>query len=165
MKIVKPIRKKLGQMIQDIRQLISKVTFCFFRYFSLQLTLLSGLRKSIRRLYEKNSDVFGTSINNALQSLSITLAVDMRINSQKDRTEEIITVFVILFEVFAIGAPVLLEQTIPQICTVMNLLNVDAQARIVHIWSKHCKDILKITLETLQQIITLQVICVKYKVL
>lgn len=116
------------------------------------------MRRSVRRLYETNADVFGTSINNALQSLSITLAVDMRINTQKDRTEDIITIFVILFEVFAIGAPVLLEQTIPQICTVMNHLNVDAQSRIVNIWSTHCKDILKITLETLQQIITLQVI-------
>lgn len=120
-----------------------------------------GLRRSMKKLYEKNSEVFGT-LNNALESLATTLLVDLRISKNKEHLEETITVFIILFEIFQIGSAVLLETSVPRICSAMNLLPVWAQARMARIWGEHCKEGLQNILQLLQQLITLQVISQNY---
>jgi ubiquitin-protein ligase E3 A len=85
-----------------------------------------GLRRSMKKLYDTNSEVFGT-LNNALESLATTLLVDLRISKSKEHLEETITVFIILFEIFQIGSGVLLEISVPRICSAVILLPVWAQ--------------------------------------
>lgn len=119
-----------------------------------------SLRSVMKRLYEKNPDVFGT-LNNALESLSTSLLVSLRI-SKREQIEEFITVFVILFEIFQIGSSVLIESSIGKICSCVALLPIWAQARIAQIWSEYCRDGLQNILQFLQQLITLQVISNSY---
>lgn len=122
---------------------------------------LERLRRGMSRLYSKNPQIY-EPLDNALQSLASTVQLDMRIMKQKEQVEEMLTVFVILFELFQIGTGPL-EQSI--IRTLPSLANLPtwAQARLAHIWSVHCKEGLRPMLLILQQIITLQVIANDYR--
>lgn len=121
---------------------------------------LETLRRSMKRLYEKKPQIY-EPLDSALQSLATMVQLDMRILKEKEQIEEVLTVFVILFELFQIG-PGPLEQSI--IRTLPSLANLPnwAQARLARIWSYHCKDGLRSILLILQQIITLQVIANDY---
>lgn len=122
---------------------------------------LESLRRSMKRLYDKRPQVF-ESLDNALQSLATMVQLDLRIMKEKDQIEEILTVFVILFELFQIGSGPLEQSIIRSLPSLANL-SLWAQARLAHIWSVHCKDGLKPILLILQQIITLQVIANDYR--
>lgn len=63
---------------------------------------LVSLRRTMYKLYNSNVRVF-ESLNNALHSLAINLSLDSRFKTQKDEIEEIITAFVIVFEIVWIG--------------------------------------------------------------
>lgn len=63
---------------------------------------LPSLKRSIQKLYEANSKTF-EPLNNALHSLAISLSIDLRLLTDKDQIEEIITVFVIIFEIIVVG--------------------------------------------------------------
>lgn len=63
---------------------------------------LVSLRRTMYKLYNSNIRVF-ESLNNALHSLAINLSLDSRFKTQKDEIEEIITAFVIVFEIVWIG--------------------------------------------------------------
>ena len=122
---------------------------------------LDSLRRSMKRLYQKNPQVY-EPLDNALVSLATMVQLDMRIMKAKEQTEEMLTVFVILFELFQIGSGQL-EQSILRILPSVANLPVCAQVRLVHIWSVHCKEGLQGILLILQQIITLQVIANDYR--
>lgn len=118
---------------------------------------LPSLRRSMHKLYEANNSVF-EKLNNALQSLATSLSIDLRILTQKEQLEEIITVFVIVFEILCIGSSEFLATALPAMCRAASHLPIWAQARIAHIWSEHCQCGLKNMLEMLQQLITVQVV-------
>lgn len=122
---------------------------------------LESLRRSMKRLYEKNSQIFET-LDNALQSLATMVQLDMRIMKDREQVEEMLTVFVILFELFQIGSGQL-EQSIIRTLPSLANLSIWAQARLAHIWSVHCKEGLRAILLILQQIITLQVVANDYR--
>lgn len=121
---------------------------------------LQSLRRSMIKLYDKNSQVFEV-LDNALQSLATMIQLDMRVMKQKEQMEEILTVIVILFELFQIGSGPL-EQSIIRTLPSVAELPMWAQVRLANIWSSHCKDGLRSILLILQQIITLQVIANNY---
>lgn len=118
---------------------------------------LPSLRRSMHKLYEANNSVF-EKLNNALQSLATSLSIDLRILTQKEQLEEIITVFVIVFEILSIGSSEFLATALPAMCRAASHLPIWAQARISQIWSEHCQCGLKNMLEMLQQLITVQVV-------
>lgn len=122
---------------------------------------LESLRRGMKRLYVKNAQVY-ESLDNALQSLATMVQLDMRIMKEKEQIEEMLTVFVILFELFQIGSGQL-EQSILRTLPSLANLPVWAQVRLAHIWSTHCKEGLRSILLILQQIITLQVIANDYR--
>lgn len=121
---------------------------------------LVSLRRGMKRLYEKRPQIF-EPLDNALQSLATMVQIDMRIMKDKEHVEEMLTVFVILFELFQIGSGQL-EQSIIRTLTALANMPTWAQARLAHIWSVHCKDGLQSVLLILQQIITLQVVSNDY---
>lgn len=122
---------------------------------------LESLRRSMKHLYEKNPQIY-EPLDNALQSLATMVQLDMRIMKDKEQVEEMLTVFVILFELFQIGSGQL-EQSIIRTLPSLANLSIWAQARLAHIWSVHCKDGLRAILLILQQIITLQVVANDYQ--
>lgn len=62
---------------------------------------LSGLRKAMQKLFEL--DYIYEALNNGLHSLSIVLSVDLRLDTQKERIEKSLHIFVIVFEIMAMG--------------------------------------------------------------
>lgn len=122
---------------------------------------LKSLRRSMTNLLETKASAFD-SLNNALQSLALNISVDLRMLTQRDKIEEIITVFVIIFEIIIIGKSDFVDVALPTICKAASYLPIWAQARLACIWAHHCKDGLRKLLETLQQLISLQVITGTY---
>lgn len=123
---------------------------------------LASLRRSVKALYETKSSVFGP-INNALQSLGESLGIELRVQlNQKEDIEQIVTVFVIVFEVLQIASAEFLEGSLPSICAALCHLPVWAQARLAHIWSVHCKDQILPLLQLLQQLITVSTLSLNY---
>lgn len=122
---------------------------------------LISLRRAMTHLLETKSSAFD-SLNNAMQSLALGISVDLRLLTQRDKIEEIITVFVIIFEIIIIGKSDFVDVSLPTICKAASYLPVWAQARLASIWAEHCKDGLRTLLESLQQLITLQVITGAY---
>lgn len=122
---------------------------------------LKSLRRSMTNLLETKASAFD-SLNNALQSLALSISVDLRLLTQRDKIEEIITVFVIVFEIISIGKSDFVDVALPTICKAASYLPIWAQARLACIWAYHCKEGLRKLLETLQQLISLQVITGTY---
>lgn len=122
---------------------------------------LPSLRRAMNHLLETKSSAFD-SLNNAMQSLAMNISVDLRMQKQRDKIEEIITVLVIIFEIIIIGKSDFVDVALPSICQAAAYLPIWAQARLAAIWAEHCKDGLRKLLETLQQLISLQVITGAY---
>lgn len=122
---------------------------------------LPSLRRAMNLLLETKSSAFD-SLNNAMQSLAMGISVDLRMQTQRDKIEEIITVLVIIFEIIIIGKSDFVDVALPSICQAAAYLPVWAQARLAAIWAEHCKEGLRKLLETLQQLISLQVITGAY---
>lgn len=122
---------------------------------------LESLRRAMKNLLETKASAFD-SLNNALQSLALTLSVELRMMTKRDQIEEIITVFVIIFEIVIIGRSDFVDVALPTILKAASYLPIWAQARLAHIWAYHNKDGLRKLLETLQQLISLQVITGTY---
>lgn len=118
---------------------------------------LVSLRRAMQKLYTTHAAAF-EPINIAFHSLAIGLTVDLRLLTRKEQIEEIITVFVIIFEIVVIGASEFLEFSLPAICNAASFLPVWAQARLASIWGRHCTASIRNLLQTLQQLISLQVI-------
>lgn len=124
---------------------------------------LESLRRAMKNLLETKASAFAfDSLNNALQSLALSLSYELRTLTQRDKIEEIITVFVIIFEIIIIGKSDFVDVALPTILKAASYLPIWAQARLAHIWAHHNKDGLRKLLETLQQLISLQVITGTY---
>lgn len=50
-----------------------------------------------------------------------------------------------------------MELSMPKVCQAAHVMPIQAQARLARIWSVHCKDLLHPFIQSLQQLITLQV--------
>lgn len=75
---------------------------------------LKSLRRAMKNLLETKASAFD-SLNNALQSVALRISVDLRIqkSTQRDKIEEIITVFVIIFEIIIIGKSDFVDVALP----------------------------------------------------
>lgn len=122
---------------------------------------LVSLRRAMSNLLETKPSVFD-ALNNALQSLALSISVDIRLLTRRDKIEEIITVFVIIFEIIIIGKSDFVDVALPAICKAAAYLPVWAQARLASIWAEHCRKGLHKLVESLQQLISIQVITGAY---
>ncbi|KAJ6648241.1 Ubiquitin-protein ligase E3A [Pseudolycoriella hygida] len=117
-----------------------------------------SLRRAMARLYEENSGAFET-LNQTIQNLATSLCVDLiRYANDYDLIEDIVTVFVILFEIIVIGSSELMEIALPKLLQAATYLPVWAQARLAAIWAKHRASGLQSLLQTLQQLISVHVV-------
>lgn len=118
---------------------------------------LVSLRRAITRLYEDNSAMF-EMLNTSIERLASILMSDLKVFDRRQDIESMITVFVIIFEIFSIAKIQFLDIAFPSICKAATYLPVWAQARLARIWAENCRSSLKNYLECIQQLITLQVI-------
>ncbi|XP_037037747.1 ubiquitin-protein ligase E3A isoform X1 [Bradysia coprophila] len=117
-----------------------------------------SLRRAMLRLYEQNSGAFET-LNETIHSLATSLCVDLiRFVNDQELIEDIITVFVILFEIIVIGSAEFMETALPKLLHAATYLPVWAQARLAAIWAKHRASGLQLLLQTLQQLISVHVV-------
>ncbi|XP_059608473.1 ubiquitin-protein ligase E3A isoform X2 [Phlebotomus argentipes] len=126
-----------------------------------------GLRRSVKQLFglddpeankPRNTFPVFEPVNNALQTLATSLKMDLEVTTQRDAIEDIIRIFVIVFEVMCISPTEFLEGALTRMASAVVSLPTWAQARLAWIWARNCTPILRPLLESLQQIITLQVI-------
>lgn len=120
-----------------------------------------SLNRALRLIHDDNCKIF-EPLNTAIESLALSLSVDLRLLQQRKHLEEIVTVFVIIFEMFNVAKMQFLDIALPSICAAASHLPVWAQARLASIWAKHCKANLANFLEMLQHSITLQVVSVNF---
>lgn len=82
-----------------------------------------SLRRVMLRLYDENSAAFET-LNQTIHSLATSLCIDLiRFVDNQDLVEDIVTVFVILFEVIVIGKSI--ENVIAMVTVYLT---------IIHLW-------------------------------
>lgn len=117
---------------------------------------LPSLKRAVKKLFEIS--LIFDPLNTALQNLGTSLSCEIRLLTKKETIEEIITVFVIVFELIHNGASEFLEVALPSICSACAHLPIWAQSRLASIWAEHCKEDLRQILINLQQLVTLQVI-------
>lgn len=67
-----------------------------------------SLRRTMQRLYDENSAAFET-LNETIHSLATSLIIDLIRSNDQDLIQDVVTVFVILFEVIVIGKSVKLR--------------------------------------------------------
>ncbi|GAB0091217.1 Ubiquitin-protein ligase E3A [Sergentomyia squamirostris] len=128
---------------------------------------VKSLRRAVKQLFgledeeanqPKNIFPVFEPMNNALQTLATSLKIDLEVTIQKEAIEDIIRIFVVVFEVISIAPAEFLEGGLTKMCCAAASLPVWAQARLAWIWARNSTPILRPILESLQQIITLQVI-------
>lgn len=90
---------------------------------------LPSLKRAVKKLFEIS--LIFDPLNTALQSLGTSLICEIRIATKPEVMEEIITTFVIAFELVHNGASEFLEGALPNICSACVTLPVWAQARLV----------------------------------
>lgn len=78
---------------------------------------LISLRRAMTNLVEAKASAFD-SLNNALQSLALSISIDIRLITETEKMEEMITVFVIIFEIIIIGKSDFVDVALPTICKV-----------------------------------------------
>lgn len=83
---------------------------------------LISLRRSIKKLQATKSGIL-EPLNNALHTLGTDLSIELRFTFKKDRIEEIITVFVIVFEIIMIGNYFITIKYIYNLLLYINLIN------------------------------------------
>lgn len=118
---------------------------------------LASLRRSIGQLLEIKPTTIYDALNTAVRSLALSISVDLRLQTQRDKIEEIITVLVIVFELI-IAKSDFVDDALPELCKAAAYLPVWAQARLASILAEHCREGLAKLLESLQQLVTFHVI-------
>ncbi|XP_055378771.1 ubiquitin-protein ligase E3A [Condylostylus longicornis] len=118
---------------------------------------IESLRRSMEKLFSLDCPIY-EALNNGLHSLSILLTVDLMTTEKKDYIENVIYIMVLVYEIMAMAPSEFLENALPNICGAAAHLPVWAEAKLARIWAEHCKSSLNRLLQTLQQLISLQVI-------
>lgn len=104
-------------------------------------------------------EVFESALINALVGLADCIELDLRVfgKPSSDTMDSLINVFLIVFEIPALGNSEYLELALHMLCKAVSLFPIKAQAKLARIWAKHCNTRLPSLLQSLQQLITVKV--------
>ncbi|XP_032511772.2 ubiquitin-protein ligase E3A isoform X1 [Danaus plexippus] len=122
---------------------------------------VGSCQRAFQYLAKVPSEYYSSALVIALKTLAENMEIDLRI-TKKMSLDDVVTCFVIAFEVPDLRCSDYLEIALPALCHAAEHLPVKAQAKLARTWAQHCKDSLRHILETLQQLITLRVICTNY---
>lgn len=120
--------------------------------------------EAVRRVYDRLLEVneLEEALISALLFLTPSMNLDLLYLDIYETNPDYLNIFVIIMENKNLHSPEYLECALPNICKVMSLLPVAAQARLARLWSQYDLPHLRRMLETFQQLITFTVVCNEY---
>ncbi|XP_053733151.1 ubiquitin-protein ligase E3A [Synchiropus splendidus] len=120
--------------------------------------------EAVRRVYDRLLEIneLEEALINALLFLTPSMNLDLLYLDMYDTNPDYLNIFIIIMENKNLHSPEYLESALPNICKVMSLLPVTAQARLARLWSRYGVPHLRRLLETFQQLITFTVVCNEY---
>ncbi|XP_077293912.1 ubiquitin protein ligase E3A isoform X2 [Arctopsyche grandis] len=117
---------------------------------------LESCRRAFDHLKKVPSNVYSSALMTALTTLCDNIIVI------RGKLDNIVNCFLIAFEVPNMGYGEFLETVLPSLCEAADHLSFEDQGKLVRKWATHCKDNLRNTLESLQQLITIKVMSTNY---
>lgn len=118
---------------------------------------IESVRRMYSALFKTGDSSVENSLINSLVSLAQTLEMDLRYKSPSNNPSYL-NQFVIIMENSMLQSPEYLDKALPSFLNAMALLPVKLQATLVHIWAKFPSQQIRRMVETLQQLITFQVL-------
>ncbi|XP_012279942.1 ubiquitin-protein ligase E3A isoform X2 [Orussus abietinus] len=121
---------------------------------------LPAVRRAFAALWSLPGEAFESALIHALVSLADSIELDLRVFSaaRYDSIDSLLNVFLIVFEIPALGNSEYLELALHMLCKAVACLPIAAQAKMARIWARHCKSRLPSLLQALQELITVKVI-------
>lgn len=106
-----------------------------------------------------SGEAFESALVNALVTLADNIELDLRVFRIKpwDNMDNLLHVFLIVFEIPMLGNSEYLELALHMLCKAISCLPVAAQAKLARVWARHCKSRLPSILQALQELITVKV--------
>lgn len=118
---------------------------------------LEALRRCLQRLHSIHPFVF-EALNDTLRSLAASVQLDLLFIENAEISTSLMHTLVIVYETISVGATYLVDAALPAICKCTTHLPIWAQAQLARIWSRHCRSVLWLFVQVLQQLISFQVI-------
>jgi len=118
---------------------------------------IEAIRHVYSALFKTGDSSVENSLINSLAALAPTLEMELRYKSPSD-DPNFLNQFVIIMENTMLQSPEYLDQALPSFLKAMALLPVKLQATLVRIWAKFSSQEIQRMVETLQQLITYQVL-------
>ena len=118
---------------------------------------IEAVRRMYSALFKTGDSSVENSLINSLVALSPTLEMELRYKSPSS-DPNFLNQFVIIMENTMLQSPEYLDQALPSFLKAIALLPVKQQASLVHIWSQFTSQEIRRMVETLQQLITYQVL-------
>lgn len=118
---------------------------------------IEAVRRVYASLFQVGDSSTENSLLNSLVNLAPTLEMDLRYKSPCN-DPDFLNQFVIIMENTLLQSPEYLDRALPSFLKALSLLPVKAQARLVLVWKDYKKENLQRMVETLQQLITFQVL-------
>ncbi|KAJ7325707.1 Ubiquitin-protein ligase E3A [Desmophyllum pertusum] len=118
---------------------------------------IEAIREMYSALFKTGDSSVENSLINSLVALAPTLEMDLRYKLPSN-DPNFLNQFVIIMENTMLHSPEYLDQALPSFLKALVLLPVKLQATLVHIWSQFSSQKIRRMVETLQQLITYQVL-------
>ena len=118
---------------------------------------IEAVRNVYSALFKTGDSSVENSLINSLVALAPTLEMELRYKAPSN-DPNFLNQFVIIMENTMLQSPEYLDQALPSFLKAVALLPVKFQATLVHIWSQFSSKEIRRMVETLQQLITYQVL-------
>lgn len=118
---------------------------------------IEAVRRMYSALFKTGDSSVENSLINSLASLAQALEMELRFKSPSN-DPNFLNQFVIIMENTMLQSPEYLDQALPGFLKAVALLPVTLQANLVRIWAKFSSEEIRRMVETLQQLITFQVL-------
>lgn len=118
---------------------------------------INAVRRCYAALFKTGDSSVENSLINSLSALSPTIEMDLRYNSPSS-DPNFLNQFVIIMENTMLQSPEYLDQALPSFLKAMALLPIKMQATLVRIWAQFSSVEIRRMVETVQQLITYQVL-------
>ena len=118
---------------------------------------IEAVRRMYSALFKTGDSSVENSLINSLAALAQALEMELRFKSPSN-DPNFLNQFVIIMENTMLQSPEYLDQALPGFLKAVALLPVTLQANLVRIWAKFSSEEIRRMVETLQQLITFQVL-------
>lgn len=118
---------------------------------------IEAVRRMYSSLFKTGDSSVENSLINSLTALAPTLELELKYKSPSD-DPNFLNQFVIIMENTMLHSPEYLDQALPSFLKAMALLPIKLQATLVRIWAQFSSQEIQRMVETLQQLVTYQVL-------